>query len=168
LGILIPASWMAAIGITEEGYHLLSAVAGTAAGVLVVVGLAILVYRRLAVPRVAATTSRMDVVAYALLILVIALGFGETVVVNALGPGYDYRASVALWFRGLFVLDPMPQLMTGAPIVYQVHAISAWFLFIAWPFSRLVHAWSLPWAYFGRPWILFRRHPARRGSRRPI
>lgn len=168
MGILIPSSWMAAIGITEGGYHLLSAVAGSAAGILVVVGLAILIYRRVAVHRVAATTSATDVLVYVLLVLVIALGFGETLLVNALGPGYDYRSTVAAWFRGLFLLDPKPQLMTGAPLIYQIHAMSAWLLFILWPFSRLVHAWSVPWAFFGRPWILFRSHRARRGSRRPI
>lgn len=168
LGILIPSSWMAAIGISEDGYHLLSAIAGTAAGVAVVLGLGILIYRRVSVPRVAATTSPTDVAVYVLFVLIIALGFGETLLVNALGPGYDYRSTVAVWFRGIFLLDPKPQLMTGAPLIYQIHAMSAWFLFILWPFSRLVHAWSVPWAYFGRPWILFRSHQARRGSRRPI
>ena len=86
LGILIPSSWTAAVGITEDDYHLLSAVAGTGAGILVVVGLAILIYRRVAVPRVAATTSRTDAATYVLLVLVIVLGFGETLLVNALGP----------------------------------------------------------------------------------
>lgn len=168
LGILIPSSWTAAVGITEDDYHLLSAVAGTGAGILVVVGLAILIYRRVAVPRVAATTSRTDAATYVLLVLVIVLGFGETLLVNALGPGYDYRSTVAIWYRGLFLLDPEPQLMTGAPLVYQIHAMSAWFLFALWPFSRLVHAWSVPWAFFGRPWILFRSHRARGTSRRAV
>jgi nitrate reductase gamma subunit len=30
-----------------------------------------------------------------------------------------------------------------------------------WPFSRLVHAWSIPLAYLGRAWIPYRsRNPA--------
>jgi nitrate reductase gamma subunit len=53
--------------------------------------------------------------------------------------------------------------MASAPIVYQVHAASAWLLYALWPFSRLVHAWSLPVQYLGRPYILYRSgYPATR------
>ena len=64
------------------------------------------------------------------------------------------------WFRGVFALDPDPDLMAGAPFLFQAHAVSAWLLFAVWPFSRLVHAWSIPLTYLGRSWILFRsRNP---------
>lgn len=46
---------------------------------------------------------------------------------------------------------------SGAPIVYQVHAIIAWLFWASFPFSRLVHAWSIPLQYIGRPYILYRR-----------
>ncbi len=166
LGILIPASWTAAVGIDETAYHWISAVLGTIAGVLVVAGMLVLLARRVGVPRVAATTSRSDVVAYLLLAVVIALGLGETLFVNLLGPGYDYRASVALWFRGLFLLDPRPELMGAAPPIYQVHVILAWLLFMLWPFSRLVHAWSYPILFLGRPWVLYRSYRQSRVARR--
>lgn len=158
LGILVPASWTAALGIDEDLYHLISAVLGTIAGVLVAIGLVILVVRRVAVPRVTVTTRRTDVLAYVLLAVVIGLGLGETLFVNLLGPGYDYRASVAVWFRGIFLLDPQPEIMNGAPPIYQVHVILAWLLFLVWPFSRLVHAWSYPLLFLGRPWIVYRSY----------
>lgn len=161
LGILIPASWTAAVGIDENLYRLISASLGTLAGVLVAVGLIVLVARRLGVSRVRTTTSRTDILAYVLLAVVIALGLVETVLVNLLGAGYDYRSSVAIWFRGIFLADPRPELMVGAPLIYQVHVILAWLLFMVWPFSRLVHAWSYPLLFIGRPWILYRSY--RRG-----
>jgi nitrate reductase gamma subunit len=99
----------------------------------------------------------MDVATYALLALVIALGLAETIGRNTLGGGYDYRASVAVWFRSIILLHPEPTKMVGIPLVYQLHAISAWLLFLVWPFSRLVHAWSIPLQYIGRPYILYRR-----------
>jgi nitrate reductase gamma subunit len=46
---------------------------------------------------------------------------------------------------------------TTAPIVYQLHAIIAWLFWAAFPFTRLVHAWSIPLQYIGRPYILYRR-----------
>jgi nitrate reductase gamma subunit len=156
LGLLIPNWLTAAVGVGEEAYHLLSAVAGAVAGLVCVAGLVILAVRRAYFARVRRTTTPTDVAVYVLLAIVIGLGIGETLAVNAFGPGYDYRSSVAIWFRGLFWLHPEPQLMASAPLVYQVHAAAAWALYALWPFSRLVHAWSLPLQYLGRPWILYR------------
>jgi nitrate reductase gamma subunit len=157
LGILVPESVTATVGISEHAYHVISVSAGTVSGLVCVVGFLILMYRRIAVPRVAATTTRVDIATYVLLALVIGLGMGETIGVNLLGTGYDYRASIAVWFRGLFILDPHASLMVGAPLVYQMHVTAAWLLFALWPFSRLVHAWSVPFTYLGRAHILYRR-----------
>jgi nitrate reductase gamma subunit len=156
LGMLIPDWLTAAVGVSEAGYHVVSAVAGSVAGVVCVAGFVILAVRRAYFPRVRRTTSPADVAVYVLLAIVIGLGIGETLVVNAFGSGYDYRPSVAVWFRGLFVLNPRADLMASAPVVYQVHAAAAWLLYALWPFSRLVHAWSLPLQYLGRPYILYR------------
>jgi nitrate reductase gamma subunit len=160
LGILIPSSWTAAAGVTEADYHLLSAGAGTFAGLACVAGFVILAGRRAYFTRVRRTTSPTDVAVYLLLTLVIGLGMAETLIVNTLGGGYDYRSTVAVWFRGLFLFSPHPELMASAPLVYQLHAASAWLLYALWPFSRLVHAWSLPFQYLGRPYILYRRRYA--------
>jgi nitrate reductase gamma subunit len=90
---------------------------------------------------------------------VIGLGMVDTVFHNAggAGNGYDYRATVAIWFRGIFAFQDHTQLMASAPLVYQLHALSAWAIFALWPFSRLVHVWSIPVQYLGRPYVLYRR-----------
>jgi nitrate reductase gamma subunit len=163
LGILIPESATAAIGIDEHAYHLISAIAGTAAGAAALAGLLMLVYRRARVRRVAVTTSYVDLLVYGLLLFVIALGMTDTVFHNAAasGNGYDYRHTVAIWFRGVFALQDHARLMASAPLVYKLHALSAWAILALWPFSRLVHAWSIPLQYLGRPYILYRRrYPA--------
>src|SRR6516165_4699922 len=46
LGIVIPKTVTNAIGIHEHAYHLISAIAGTIAGVACLLGLLILIYRR--------------------------------------------------------------------------------------------------------------------------
>jgi nitrate reductase gamma subunit len=50
--------------------------------------------------------------------------------------------------------------MAEAPLVYQLHAAAAWFLYALWPFSRLVHAWSVPVGYLTRSPILYRSRRA--------
>lgn len=161
LGLLVPASLTAAVGITEEEYHLVSAGAGTLAGLACLAGLVILVARRIAVPRVRVTTSTTDLATYTLLAAMIGIGVFETVGVNTLGGGYDYRGTVSVWFRGIFLLNPQPGLIAAAPFVYQLHAALAWFLFALWPFSRLVHVWSYPIQFLARPNILYRSRYAR-------
>ena len=157
LGMLVPESWTSAVGVSEDGYHLLSATAGTLAGVACGAGLVLLMWRRVASPRVRVTTTRTDMLVYALLALVIGLGLTETIGKNVLGGGYDYRSTVGVWFRSVVFLHPEPDAMVGAPILYQLHAVAAWLVLLVWPFSRLVHAWSIPLQYVGRPYILYRR-----------
>ena len=157
LGILIPRDWTELVWITEARYHVLSAVAGTVAGGVCLVGLAILVWRRVTIRRVWVTTTPTDMLVYALLISEIGLGMAQTVGVNVFGGGYDYRATEAVWFRDIFWLHPDTALILKAPLVYQAHALLAWGLYVVWPFSRLVHVWSYPVQYLGRAWIPYRR-----------
>lgn len=158
LGILVPASWTEAVGVSPEQWHLIAGVGGIVASVAAVVGLVILAYRRASNPRVRAITSWNNLFTYALLAAAIILGSVATTWhgMFAYWPDFDYRLTYAPWFRGLFVLQPRPELVVGTPVVYQAHAILAWVIFAWWPFSRLVHAWSVPLHYLARPPIPYR------------
>lgn len=170
LGILIPASVTERVGISENAYHHLAGIGGGIAGALCLIGLVILVYRRAAIARIRVTTSGTDVAVYFLLTVLIGLGVVEALGYNVFGigggSGYNYRVTVSPWFRSLFY-HPQPDLMATAPIVYQLHAALAWALYALWPFSRLVHVWSIPFQYLGRPYVLYRRRftPARPAGR---
>lgn len=161
MGLLVPASVTEWIGMSEHAYHTVAVAGGTITGVMLVAGLALLIARRFVNGRVRRTTTTMDKVLYVALAAMVVLGMLATVGTNLLGDGYDYRETIAVWFRGIFWFTPEPQLMAGAPLVYQLHAIGG-FLFLAlWPFTRLVHVWSAPLAYLWRPYVVYR---ARRGS----
>lgn len=163
IGILIPQSLTDSLGISEGVYRAFSAGMGTLAGTAMLAGLAILIVRRLRDPRVAATTRPMDVAVMALLAFMVASGMWNTVVENVINGGYNYRQTVSPWFRGLFLLDPSASLMTrGAiPLSYQLHAVGGWLLIMVWPFSRLVHAWSVPLGYLRRKPIVYRSRAPR-------
>ncbi|MGN6168361.1 MAG: respiratory nitrate reductase subunit gamma, partial [Solirubrobacteraceae bacterium] len=117
-----------------------------------------LVYRRARSDRVRRNTTRIDIFTYGLLTVLILLGCYMTFVHNlASNAPYNYRDSIGVWWRSIFYLQPNVGAVAGAPIVYQVHAIIAWVFWAAFPFTRLVHAWSIPLQYLGRPYILYRR-----------
>jgi nitrate reductase gamma subunit len=155
LGILVPRSWTESIGVSDSVYHWFAVVAGTISGVAIVAGLAVLVYRRVRVGRVRVTTTPSDLVLYPILAATIVFGMLATSWGSA-ADRYAYRETVSPWFRGVLLLDPHTALMSGAPFVFQAHAVTAWLLFAIWPFTRLVHVWSVPLAYVGRAPVLYR------------
>ena len=56
-----------------------------------------------------------------------------------------------------------------APTSFQVHTLVGMLLFAIWPFTRLVHAFTAPFHYLFRPYIVYRsRDPVNsRGARSP-
>ena len=158
IGLMIPKSFTEAVGMSESTYRWFSAGAGAVAGAICTVGFIGLVYRRATNDRVRRTTSRTDLLVYGLLVALIGLGCWMTFAHNLITSSpYDYRESVSEWWRSLFILQPDVEAVTNANVVYQVHAIVAWGFWALFPFSRLVHAWSIPLQYLGRPYILYRR-----------
>lgn len=167
MGLGIPKSWTEAVGMTEGVYHFLAISIGAVAGVCTVVGMSLLIYRRRTTGPVFSATTRMDKAMYLVLATVIFLGMWNTVAGSILNLGghYDYRDGVSVWFRGIFYLDPQPELMAQAPLGFQLHALAAFFLFALWPFTRLVHVFSVPIWYLGRPYVVYRSRSDRLGSR---
>jgi nitrate reductase gamma subunit len=164
-GLLVPESWTNAVGISENAYHLVAVFVGTVAGLCTLIGLAILIARRRLVGPVFTATTRNDKAMYVVLAGVIVLGLLATLKANALGGGYDYRQTVSPWLRSLFYLHPDPAVMAGVPWGFQVHVLAAFLLFACWPFTRLVHAFSAPFGYLTRPYIVYRSRDARPGLR---
>lgn len=164
-GLLVPASVTRWLGVHDEQYHLVSLVAGGLAGAAAVLGLGALLYRRWRTPAVRAATGRDDRLTYPVLAAVLLLGMAATVITNGMGGGYDYRETVSPWVRGVLLLHPDPGLMHDVPLPYQLHALAAMALFALWPFSRLVHALSVPLQYLVRPYIVYRSRDDRLAAR---
>ena len=57
---------------------------------------------------------------------------------------------MAVWFRSILLLQPDPDLMAAAPLTFQLHALAAFALIAMWPFTRLVHVFSVPLGYVAR------------------
>ena len=166
IGLCIPASVTEGVGISESTYRWFAAIAGAIAGAAALIGFLGLVYRRIVSDRVRRSTTRMDLATYFLLTVLIVMGCWMTFGYNlATVTPYDYRASIGEWWRSLFILQPDVDAVQGAPLLYQLHAIIAWGFWAFFPFSRLVHAWSIPLQYLGRPYILYRRRYATSSSR---
>jgi nitrate reductase gamma subunit len=161
IGLLVPESWTEAVGVSEGAYHAGAVVLGLVAGFCTLVGIVMLVYRRRTSGPVFMATTNNDKVMYVFLVAAICLGLLTTLVgAGILGDGHNYREDVSVWFRSIFVFDPQGELMAQAPLSFRVHAVAGMLLFLVWPFTRLVHAFSAPLGYLFRPYVVYRTKDA--------
>ena len=161
-GLVVPEHWTEALGISEDMYHFNALLFGGIAGFCTLAGIVILVIRRRLTGPVFMATTRNDKVMYVLLVGAIVLGLWTTLVaVGAGSEAHNYRETVSPWFRSVFRLNPDVDAMAEAPIQFHVHVLVAMLLFAAWPFTRLVHAFTAPVHYLFRPYIVYRSRDAR-------
>ncbi len=169
MGLLVPASWTEAIGVSEHLYHLVALSTGLVAGTCTLAGVAILVYRRRTTGPVFMATTRNDKAMYLVLVGALVLGVFVTVL-SAVDGGeeYDYRQTVSVWFRSLLYLQPDVDAMAAAPVAFHIHVLVGLLLFAIVPFTRLVHAFTAPLHYLFRPYIVYRSRDGRAapGNRR--
>lgn len=158
MGLAIPKSWTRAMGISDHAYHLIATIPGTIAGIAVVLGLIGLLYRRVVNRSVFLSTATSDKVMYVFLSVAILSGFIATVSTQVFGgaEGYDYRETISPWIRQLLILNAQPELMVDVPWEFKVHVIAGFTLIAVWPFTRLVHAFSVPVGYSTRPYVVYR------------
>ncbi|AWB44616.1 respiratory nitrate reductase subunit gamma [Paenibacillus sp. CAA11] len=157
-GLGIPKSWMHALGVSDHLYHIGAVYIGGIFGAMTLIGMLILTARRFTLKNVRRLSSASDLAVNALLLIIVCMGMYATLVTNAVQPEFDYRETISVWFRGLFTLRPDPSLMADVPLSFKLHALMGFAIFAFWPFSRLVHVWSVPLNYIGRSYILYRRH----------
>jgi len=165
-GILIPEAATNAVRIGEHAYHVVAVALGSVSGFMTVAGRAILVYRRQVTGQCSRRRPRNDKAMYVLLTATIVAGLSTTVLGNLLGHPYDYRPTIAPYFRSIFYFYAHPDvsLINAAPTGFQIHVMLAWVLFAAWPFTRLVHVFSAPAGYLTRPHFVYRSRSGRRGA----
>ncbi|MCY7978210.1 respiratory nitrate reductase subunit gamma [Bacillus inaquosorum] len=156
MGILIPEALYSSIGISEHVYHKMAIGAGLPAGIVACTGLIILTYRRLFDKRIRKTSSPSDILTLLLLLFMMLSGVAATFL-NIDSKGFDYRTTVGPWFRNIALFRPDASLMESVPLWFKLHIIIGYVVFILWPFTRLVHVFSLPLKYLTRSYVVYRK-----------
>lgn len=156
IGLIIPKSFTDGLGLAQNAYHLQALVLGTIAGLSTLAGIGILIYRRRTTGPVFRATTRNDKLMYLVLVAAIVTGLATTLLGAAGGDDHNYRLTVAPWFRSLFTLSPDITAMSQSGLSFQLHALIGMALFTLWPFTRLVHAFTVPLSYLFRPYVVYR------------
>lgn len=157
VGLLIPPAVYHAVGLTTEAKQLMAMIAGGVFGTVCFVGLSLLVYRRLTDPRIRNTSTPMDITILLLVYAQLVVGLGS-IWFSAHHPDGHVMAALADWAQRIVTFRTgAAAAIENVDVVYKLHLVLGMTIFVAFPFSRLVHVWSAPVWYLGRPYQIVRR-----------
>jgi nitrate reductase gamma subunit len=142
VGLLMPKELYLAAGLSTAAKQMLAISAGAVFGILCLVGLVLLVHRRLAEPRIRATSTRMDI--FILLWILVTLLLGLASIFWSLGHR-DGGVMVLLgqWAQHIVTFrGGAADFIRGVDGIYKLHLFFGMTMFLLFPFSRLVHVWS--------------------------
>jgi nitrate reductase gamma subunit len=157
VGMLTP-HWAYEHFMTAGAKQVLAMVSGGIAGALALIGLTILLHRRLADPRIRVTSSKMDILLLFLLWAQLALGMA-TIPLSGQHLDGSMMLVLAEWAQRIVTFrGGAADLIAEAPWVFKLHMFLGLSLFLIFPFSRLVHIWSglASVAYLGRAYQIVR------------
>lgn len=158
VGLLMPASWLTAVGVSDHLYHIGAVYIGSVFGIITLIGMLLLTARRITKKNIRRLSSASDIIVNFLLLAIVFMGCYATLVTNATIPSFDYRETISVWFRQLFIFSPDADLMLQVPLAFKTHILLGFIIMAFWPFTRLVHVWSVPLTYASRSYIIYRKH----------
>ncbi len=158
IGLLTPIRVFEAAGMSHNFKQWMAIVIGGTAGSIALIGIAMLLHRRLFDARIRAGASFGD---HAILSLIgVQLGLGLGTIVTAFIEHVDGCATLNFmtWAQDILTFRPVVAAaqVAHAPLIYKLHMINGMTIFLVLPFTRLVNLWSVPIAYLGRRGVLLR------------
>ncbi len=157
VGLLTPISVFDALGVSHGFKQILAMSAGGIAGVFCLVGLLMLLHRRLFDERIRATSSFSDISVLVLLLAQLLLGLYTITVSMHHLDGHEMVkfmewAQHIATFRG-----GAHEYLVDVAMVFKLHITLGMFILFVWPFTRLVHVFSAPFGFVFRPYQVVRK-----------
>jgi nitrate reductase gamma subunit len=121
-------------------------------GIMALIGVSVLFYRRVASSKIRVVTTPADWVVLVLLIFQIVLGL-MIAFIYRWGATW-YLHTVTPWVASLATFQPAPQYVASLPLIPRLHFLNATLLILLFPFTRLVHMVTFPVAYLWRSFQL--------------
>lgn len=126
-------------------------------GLICFYGLTILLVRRLTNPRVRASSSTMDILILVGLYIQLILGLISILFSFSHLDGSEMLKMMS-WAQNIVTFDvnEATQAISSVGFIYKAHIFFGLTLLIIFPFSRLVHVWSVPVGYIKRNYQVVR------------
>lgn len=158
VGLLTPVAVWDALGVSHSFKQVFAMTAGGVMGTLCLLGLLMLLSRRLGNARLAANTTWRDTLVLGWLLVTVLAGL-STIFVSAQHLDGHEMVLLMSWAQHIVTLrgDAASFIIDASP-VFKLHLFLGMSLFVIFPFTRLVHVWSgfAAVGYLGRAWQLVR------------
>jgi len=158
VGLLTPHSVFKALGVSDMAHQIIAIWAGSIFGGMCLLGGAILWLRRMFNDRISSTSRGSDKFILTWLLITLLIGLSTIPVsighANHNNPGV--MIALAEWVQSIIYLHPDPSLLNGVDTIFKVHLFFGMTVFLVFPFTRMVHVWSAPFGYIGRPYQIVR------------
>ncbi|OGS94343.1 MAG: respiratory nitrate reductase subunit gamma [Gallionellales bacterium RBG_16_56_9] len=132
--------------------------AGTIFGLVMLFGGTILLFRRFFNSRISLTSRWSDKFTISWVMFTLVLGL-LTIPVSLGHAGHgDPRVVTAMaeWIQSIVYLYPTPAYLEGVDTIFKLHVLAGMTVFLIFPFTRLVHIWSMPFGYIARAYQIVR------------
>lgn len=150
VGLLTPVAVFEWLGISHTFKQLMAMSVGGIAGVFCLIGLVMLLHRRLTDPRIFKTSSFGDIAVLVLLLVQLLLGL-SSIVVSVHHLDGSEMVKLMNWAQHIATFRPgAADCVAGVSIIFKLHLVLGMSIFLVFPFTRLVHVWSAPIWYLGR------------------
>jgi len=158
VGLLTPHSVFKTLGVSDMAHQMIAIWAGSIFGAMCLLGGTILWLRRMLNSRVSAASRSSDKFILTWLLITLLIGL-STIPVSISHANHDnpgVMIALAEWVQSIIYLHPDPSLLNGVDTIFKVHLFFGMTVFLVFPFTRMVHVWSAPFGYIGRPYQIVR------------
>lgn len=134
---------------TTETKRMIALSMGSIFGIMAVLGMSILVIRRFSSPRMKFNSSFQDYLIIILLLVEAVIGL-TAAAKTATEPIGTYVA-LSEWSQAVVTFQPNAGLiLTNHPLQYKIHIVIGFFIFMIFPYTKLMHLLVFPYVYFFR------------------
>ncbi len=150
-GLLVPPAVYHALGVPDAAHQYMELIMGSIMGSMTLIGLTMLLYRRITDERVRKTSSASDLLIAVLLWLALVVGMATLPLSYETRDSGHYLHALATWAQSIVTLSPNAVAhLEGIPLRFKLHMLIGMTVFLVFPFTRLVHVCSAPLGYLTR------------------
>jgi nitrate reductase gamma subunit len=113
------------------------------------VGIIILLIRRLKDERIRINSKPQDI--FLLILLLFEMGLGMISIFITAGSSVENYAELGAWAQKVITFQPdAGALIAGHSLIYKLHIVTGLLIFMIFPYTKLMHMFVMPVAYFFR------------------
>ena len=141
-GLLTPHWLYESVGLSTPNKQMLAIISGGIAGLICLVGITLLVLRRLTDARIRATSKPMDIIILLWILVTLVLGL-ISILYSLDHKDGGVMLLLGQWAQSIVTFRPgAAEALLTVPLIYKLHLMFGMTVFVLFPFTRLVHVWS--------------------------